>query len=116
MRQSYAAFALIRRVAAAANSEFLVNWNPGWNAFNLVGGKKERDESFRECCSRELQEELNLSEEVDYRVNPEPAVRLEEVKESQRTGELTAYTFEAFEVELLTEAARERVESDRKCP
>ncbi len=112
MRTSVGAFALIRRRGPAGGEEWLTNWNAGWRALNLVGGHKHDDESFRDCCAREVAEELGLVPGADFRVAPEPERRLEYVAESRRAGEKTAYTQEAFAVDLLTDAARDRIAAD----
>ncbi len=95
-----------------AATRWLSNWNEGWNALNLVGGHKRDGESFRDCCAREVAEELGLAPGVDFRVAALPEGRLEYVAESRRAGETTAYTQEVFAVDLLTDAARERVAAD----
>ena len=112
MRTSVGAYALIRRRAAGGAEEWLSNWNEGWKALNLVGGHKENDESFRECCTREIVEELGLDAAADFRVAPEPEARLEYVADSRSSGEKTAYTLELFAVDLLTDAARTRIDAD----
>ena len=115
MRVSIGAFALIRRRAPGGADEWLCNWNAGWNALNLVGGHKRPDESFRDCCQREVAEELELVPGSDFRVAPEREDHLEYIADSRRTGEKTAYTLEVFLVDLLTDAARARVESNPQC-
>ena len=112
MRTSVGAFALIRRRGAGGADEWLTNWNDGWKALNLVGGHKDEGESFRDCCAREVAEELGLVAGADFRVAPEREVRLDYVADSLRTGEKTAYTLEVFLVDLLTDAARAHVEAD----
>ena len=92
MRVSVAAFALIRRRGPGGGDEWLTNWNDGWNALNLVGGHKRDGESFRDCCGREVAEELGVVAGVDFRVAPEPESRLDYIADSRRTGEKTAYT------------------------
>ncbi len=111
MRTSVGAYALIRRAAGGAE-EWLTNWNEGWKALNLVGGHREKFESFRECCIREIVEELGLDAAADFRVAPKPEARLEYVADSRSSGEKTAYTIELFAVDLLTEAARTRIDAD----
>ena len=58
-----------------------------------------------ERLNREIEEELQLLVNVDYRLAEEPSVRLKEAKPSKRTGELTYYEFEGFIVELLATRA-----------
>ena len=115
MRTSIGAFALIRRRAVGGAEEWLSNWNDGWKALNLVGGHKEDGESFRDCCAREVAEELGLTAGVDFRIAPEPEIRLDYIADSRRTGEKTAYTIELFAVDLLTDAARTRIDVDPTC-
>jgi ADP-ribose pyrophosphatase YjhB (NUDIX family) len=115
MRTSPGAFALIRRRGPGGSDEWLTNWNDGWNALNLVGGHKRDRESFRDCCGREVAEELGVVAGVDFRVAPESECRLDYIADSRRTGEKTAYTHEAFVVDLLTDAARDRIAADSTC-
>ena len=112
MRTSVGAYALIRRRGPGGAEEWLSNWNEGWKALNLVGGHRENGESFRECCIREIVEELGIDAAADFRVAPEPEVRLEYVADSRSSGEKTAYTIELFAVDLLTVAARTRIDAD----
>jgi tetratricopeptide (TPR) repeat protein len=111
MRTSVAAFALFRRAAPAGRVEYLARWNEGWNAFHFVGGHKRDGESFRDCCVREVGEELRLAEVRDFRVAAERRHRLCYVHFSERAGAETDYTVELFDAELLPEAAR-AVEAD----
>ena len=112
MRVSVGAFALIRRCGPGGGEEWLANWNEGWRALNLVGGHKHDDESFRDCCAREVAEELGIVSGVDFRVAPEAERRLEYIAVSRRNGEKTAYTQDVFVVDLLTNAARDRIAAD----
>jgi 8-oxo-dGTP pyrophosphatase MutT (NUDIX family) len=112
MRQSVAALALIRRLGPSGEVEWLTNWNDKWAALNLVGGHQRPGESFRQCCAREVTEELGLTEDVDFQVASAPAAHLEYTAESKSSGTATAYTMELFAVELLTAAARARVAAD----
>ena len=104
MRSSVAAFALIRRTAAAGRVEYLAQWNDGWNAFHFVGGHKRDSESFRACCVRETAEELDLVEGRDFRVAAERFNRLRYVHFSEQAKAETDYTIELFDAELLGEA------------
>ena len=54
MRFSEAALALITRVNAQGETEYLTQWNEKWQAYSLIGGHHEEGESFRECCIREI--------------------------------------------------------------
>ena len=61
MRQSIAAFAVIRR-DERGQTLWLAQWNPKWGAYHFVGGHKRPEETFRECLVREIGEELHLCE------------------------------------------------------
>ena len=50
MRVSEAALALITRVTPQGEAEYLTQWNEKWQAYSLIGGHREPDESFRDCC------------------------------------------------------------------
>lgn len=111
MRTSVAAFALFRRPAPAGRVEYLAQWNPGWHAFHFIGGHKRDSESFRECCAREVSEELGLAEGRDFRIAPERRNHLRYIHWSERAKADTAYTVELFDAELLAPAAA-AVEAD----
>jgi predicted negative regulator of RcsB-dependent stress response len=100
MRRSDAAIALIRREVEGA-TEWLVQWNEGWEAFSFVGGHRRSEESFRECMIRELQEELGVRDGVDGLVPTAPVLHLEYTAVSRRTGEETDYVMELFDVALV---------------
>jgi ADP-ribose pyrophosphatase YjhB (NUDIX family) len=99
LRQSVAAFALIRR-QRRGRPEWLAQWNPNWQSYNFVGGHKRNEETFRECVAREISEELQLQEHREFTVSRERAARLEYVDFSESAHEETAYTIELFEVRL----------------
>src|SRR5262245_60672328 len=110
MRTSIGAFALIRR-ATATGDEWLAQWNERRQAYNFAGGHKRSGESFRECCAREVTEELGLVEGRDFSLAPAPVAHLEYTDWSRSAQAETAYTLELFVVELLGGAAR-AVEAD----
>jgi 8-oxo-dGTP pyrophosphatase MutT (NUDIX family) len=105
LRQSVAAFALIRRDKRGLTL-WLAQWNPHWQCHNFVGGHKRDDEPFRECVVREVAEELRLQEGRDFIVAREPMVRLEYTDWSESAQEETEYTVELFEVRLPDSARR----------
>src|SRR5262245_52404020 len=106
MRSSVAAFALIRRAVAGGRVEYLGQWNDGWHAYHFVGGHQRDGESFRDCCIREVAEELDLVECRDFRVADERRNHLRYIHFSERAKVETDYTAELFDVELLEDAAR----------
>lgn len=106
-RRSIGAAALIRR-PGRSGSEWLTQWNPKWGAYHLVGGHKRDSETFRECCRREVMEELGL-EDGEFALADEALAHLEYEALSRSAGEVTDYVVELFELELTAEAA-ERVE------
>lgn len=105
MRTSIAAFALFRRTTPGGRTEYLTQWNERWNAFHFVGGHKHDDESFRECCTREVNEELGLVEGRDFRLAPERRAHLNYKHWSERARADTDYTVELFDAELLGTSA-----------
>ncbi len=106
MRVSEAALALITRVNAQGETEYLTQWNEKWQACSLIGGHREQSESFWECCNREMEEELRLKREVDFRVaSVGLSSRLEYVATSQAAGVATLYRIELFSAAILTIAA-----------
>jgi len=88
MRRSEAAIALIRR-EFESSTQWLAQWNEGWQAFSFIGGHKRDDESFRACMIRELHEELGLREDADVLVPTAPLLHLEYTAVSQRAREET---------------------------
>jgi len=99
MRQSEAAVALIHR-QQDGQARWLAQWNDKWQAYNLVSGHRRRDETFRDCLVREIEEELHLSEGTDYRVSAEAPTQLEFIGFSESTQTETRYIMELFNVEL----------------
>lgn len=104
MRTSRGAFAYIVRQVPPEEREYLVQWNPNWKAFNFIGGGVEPGESFRECCVREIAEELAIEEHIGYHVADQPLAHLEYQAFSESAGQETAYVFELFETQLRPEA------------
>jgi 8-oxo-dGTP pyrophosphatase MutT (NUDIX family) len=102
-RASVGAAALVRRIGPAGR-EWLAQWNPKWGSFHLVGGHKRDSESFRDCCRREVMEELELSD-AEFRVAEVPFAHLEYEAYSRSAGEMTDYVLELFDVELNAGAA-----------
>lgn len=111
MRTSVAALALFRRAAPGGRVEYLAQWNEGWHAFHFIGGHKRDNESFRDCCVREVTEELGLVEGRGFRVAAERRNHLRYIHWSERAQADTAYTVELFDAELLA-AADAAVEAD----
>lgn len=113
MRQSVAAFALIRR-QSEGHTLWLSQWNRNWNRFNFVGGHQRPGESFRQCAIREVEEELRIVEGQDYHVSDKPLAYLEYVAWSQAANDQTAYTVELFDVRLLHDEVQRRIDSQRE--
>jgi len=109
MRTSVAALALIRR-AAPTGDEYLTQWNEKWGMYSLVGGHVEGEETFRECCVREVAEELELALGVGFAVAERPM--RPEVEYTAMSGGLnvmTLYRVALFAVELRTPEAVAKV-------
>jgi hypothetical protein len=111
MRRSEAAVALIRRERDGQTS-WLAQWNPRWQAYHFVSGRRHPGESFRECLVREILEELHLGEGADYAVAAGPPRHLEYTAWSEGARAETRYTMELFEVVLADDQARQRVDAD----
>ena len=104
MRVSIAGLACIRRVGAAG-PEYLTQWSDRWGMFSLVGGHVEAGETFRECCVREIEEELELTVGVGFSIAERPF--RSEVEYTAMSGGAkveTRYRVELFAVELTTAA------------
>ena len=113
MRVSEAGLALIRRVGADGSAEYLTQWSARWARFSLVGGHVEPGESFRECCVREVAEELELVAGVGFRVAPEAVGPVCEYRAvSGSAGVETLYRVQLFATELLTLEAHAKVNAD----
>ncbi len=95
LRRSEGGIALIQRTLAGKR-EWLAQWNENWKAFFFIGGHRQGSESFRECVTREIEEELGLTP-ADCPVDARPAHHLEYRAISRNAGELTAYTMELFD-------------------
>jgi 8-oxo-dGTP pyrophosphatase MutT (NUDIX family) len=115
MRRSTASLAVIRRPGPDGRPLYLAQWNEKWKSFNLVGGHKKENESFRACLVRELFEELGIVPEPgdpDGLAGPGPTClvgkaplgRLDYEAFSQSAGERSSYCIELFGVDLSPQA------------
>jgi 8-oxo-dGTP pyrophosphatase MutT (NUDIX family) len=112
MRVSQAGLACIRR-DGPTGPEFLTQWSQKWGMYSLVGGHVEPGETFRECCVREVAEELGLTPGEDYLVSESPlAPTVEYVAMSGGSKVETQYRMELFAVELFTPAAVAKISAD----
>jgi 8-oxo-dGTP pyrophosphatase MutT (NUDIX family) len=94
LRHSKAALAIIER-----NNAWLVQWNDAWQAYSLIGGHLEAGESFRECCIREIVEELECEpDNIDVAVEPYADLRFDEF--SRAAGVDTKYQWQLFAASL----------------
>ena len=94
LRESEGGIALITRQVNGTR-QWLAQWNDGWGSFFFVGGKREVGETFRQCVSREIEEELGLRE-AQCPVASHPAHQLKYRAISGGAGVLTNYTMELF--------------------
>jgi ADP-ribose pyrophosphatase YjhB (NUDIX family) len=108
LRQSEGGIAVVRRAGRSGRAEWLAQWNEDWGAFFLIGGHREAGESFRDCVTREVAEELELDRGA-YSVG-DPLARLQYVATSRRAGELTDYDQHLYPVSL-SEAARTAIDA-----
>ena len=84
LRQSEGGIAVIRRAGRSGRAEWLAQWNERWAAFFLIGGHRETGESFRDCVTREVAEELELGPAA-YAVG-DPLARLQYLAPSRSAG------------------------------
>lgn len=113
MRISEAALALITRVNTQDETEYLTQWNEKWQAYSLIGGHREEGESFRECCIREIEEELELKRDVNFGVPETPvAPTVEFMMYSKTAGEETRYRMQLFRVEIGSARDRELIDAN----
>ena len=104
MRMSIAGLACIRR-EGPAGPEYLTQWSAKWGMFSLVGGHVEAGETFRACCVREIEEELELTLGVGFNVAERPfRPEVEYTAMSGGSKVETRYRVELYAVELLTPA------------
>lgn len=90
MRVSAAALSIIQE-----SNAWLVQWNENWHAYSLIGGHVEPGETFRECCVREVAEELECSESV-VEAAPDAYATLRFCEYSKAAKEETDYQWQAF--------------------
>ena len=110
MRVSEAGLALITRPRVGQGLEYLTQWNDRWGMFSLIGGRIEAGETFRQCCEREVAEELGLTPGTDFAVAAEPVRSPREYTAvSGSAGVETRYCVGLYVVELLQPAAHVRV-------
>lgn len=111
MRVSEAALALITRINAQGETEYLTQWNEAWQAYSLVGGHVEAGETFRECCVREAEEELKLLSKSDFRVASEAVGATYEYDDvSKAAGVMTHYRIQLFSIQILTDEAAVKID------
>lgn len=117
MRVSEAALALFTRSAADGTTAYLTQWNVRWRAFSLIGGHRRHGETFRDCCVREVTEELRLMPEIDFQIADRPVrERMEYRAFSKSAGVETRYVFELYSGWLRDQAAVARVlQSPENC-
>jgi len=96
------AFAIIA-TGEGEDRKYLLQWNPKWEMFNLVGGKldnsKGDNDSLMRTIQRELNEELGLKPEEEYLIVRE-LQQIELQQFSYRDQVTKNYLFSVFEVEL----------------
>lgn len=97
------AFALII-VGSGDDQKYLLQWNPNWDMFNLVGGRLKNEagdrDSFARTIQRKMEEELGLHSTRDYRIVWEYKP-LYQRQFSQREHVFKEYEFHIFKIEFL---------------
>jgi 8-oxo-dGTP pyrophosphatase MutT (NUDIX family) len=94
MRNSKAALAIVER-----SKTWLIQWNDNWNAYSLIGGHVETDESFNACCERETVEELECDVN-QFKIDSAPFTVLRFREFSKAAREETDYEWQIFKTEL----------------
>ncbi|AMV18449.1 NUDIX domain-containing protein [Planctomyces sp. SH-PL14] len=117
MRVSESALALFTRSTPDGTTAYLTQWNERWRAYSLIGGHRRKGETFRDCCVREVTEELRLMPEIDFQISDRPVTtRLEYKAFSKSAGAETRYAFELFSGWLRDDAVATRVlEAPENC-
>lgn len=95
MRTSRAALALITRLDASKQTQYLTEWSDSWHAYSLIGGHVEPGETFRQCCHREICEELECDPK-DFKLQSSPLKGLRFQEFSKAAGVDTHYHWEIF--------------------
>jgi ADP-ribose pyrophosphatase YjhB (NUDIX family) len=113
MRISEAGLALIVRKGMRGENQYLTQWNDKWQAFSLVGGHRKRQESFRDCCIREIEEELGLTRNIDFQLAPpHEGQACEYMAFSQAARVETLYRFQLFVTEILTSEGMQKIDTN----
>jgi len=113
VRESTAAVAIIRR-EHEGRTLWLAQWNRNWQRYHFVGGHKHADETFRQCVIREIGEELEIAEDQDFLVADQPLAHLDYTAWSEGARQETHYVLELFEVQLLGDSTRQRIEANSR--
>lgn len=99
MRTSQAALAIITRVSSFGQTEYLSQWNNAWQAYSLIGGHVEEEETFQQCCIREVAEELECDEQT-ITATPYPYATLRFREFSRAAKVETDYHWQVFIVRV----------------
>lgn len=110
--RQYSALAIIA-CGHDKNRKYLLQWNPKWNVFNLIGGKldntKGDNDSLVRTIRRELEEELGLRSSQEYRiVNELGPVQMRQF--SRRERKMKDYHFAIFEIDVFPDLLINREE------
>ena len=82
--------------------------------YSLVGGHVEPGESFRDCCIREIMEELELTPDADFRVAESPIVpTCEYTAVSGSAGVPTLYSADIYAVHILNIEASMKIDANQ---
>jgi 8-oxo-dGTP pyrophosphatase MutT (NUDIX family) len=100
IRRQYAAFALIV-IGQSPMRRYLLQWNPKWGVFNLIGGKAKgkREDALFHTIMRELEEEMGLRASTEFQVIRELA-SVQMAQYSPREQRIKDYFFAIFEVDI----------------
>ncbi len=113
MRNSVAALALIHR-EVDGQKQWLARWKKNWKSFSFsfIGGTRQDGESFRECLTRRVAEELGLVPEADFQVAEKPHAHLEYSALAEGSRAKTANTIELYSLTLQGDFCHEKIDGD----
>lgn len=101
LRRSEGGIAFIHGTDQYGRPAMLAQWNEEWEGFFLIGGHREKGETYEQCLRREIREELKIPDgegdgfTVEGELEP-----IRYVAWSRRAEEYTDYEMYVFDVKL----------------